>query len=658
MAEESTYRYDIFISYSPADAEWALDWLLPRLTGAGLLVATPEESFRPGVPVLNETERCIRESRKIVAVLSQAYVADSAAEFEGLLVQHRDPAARLRRLIPIRLEAVDAPGRIALLGSVDMTDPARREAQIARIVAAVQGTDDLPELRYERIPDAAQRWWELRWFQIAGVASLLTLLLVAGWIWSQRPPPRPTAMPENNYNIAFAPFAPTNSDDPGASETAAEGKGRADEIALLLRGQSEDLSKLINRPVTVWGPADGVRAIAASEVESRTADLNADLLVYGTIERASDGDWQLQPLFYLADRTAQTTSANLAGELQGSHALGRAIRYSPSAELQGDANGEIQRRMEALQLLVRGFLYYSQESAAGYTKALREFEAATQSGWAQAEDHTGQEILYYFLGGAYLQQLIFAVEENASVDERREIIFNALDGYEKAIDLNANYLRAINGEAAGYVQLARLAQVEAGSTCGWDWGWLDEAAPLYAQVLDADDSLKLPGDNLDINAHLGLGRIAFTRSICGQADEWAVARGHYDAAIALYESERRPSQTLQAILAYRERGHTDFLNPDDRLPAGSQRLNEAIGFYRASVAVGVARNREQSLLMAQDSLIFLLKALCQNGEVDALAPTLDDFLTHLTEPDSVRDTIVNSAGFANREEECHNAIAQ
>ncbi|MFZ1752351.1 MAG: toll/interleukin-1 receptor domain-containing protein, partial [Caldilineaceae bacterium] len=121
MAEESTYRYDIFISYSPADAEWALDWLLPRLTGAGLLVATPEESFRPGVPVLNETERCIRESRKIVAVLSRAYVADSAAEFEGLLVQHRDPTARLRRLIPIRLEAVDAPGRIALLGSVDMT---------------------------------------------------------------------------------------------------------------------------------------------------------------------------------------------------------------------------------------------------------------------------------------------------------------------------------------------------------------------------------------------------------------------------------------------------------------------------------------------------------------------------------------------------------
>ena len=655
MAEEAAYRYDVFISYSQQDAGWVLDWLLPRLKQAGLVVATAEESFRPGVPVLQEVERSVVESRKILAVLSKAYVAEGATEFEGLLVQHKDPGARLRRLIPLLLEECEPPGRIALLQSVDMTDPARHEEQLRRVIAAVQGTESLPELRYERIPDARQRWWELRWFAIAGVASVLTLLLLVWWIWSQRPPPPPPAMPENSYNIAFAPFAPLDAID---SEAAAEGRGRADEIALLLQGQSDDLSRLINRPVTVWGPKDGVPLIAVTEVESRTTDLNANLLVYGTIDRANDGNWQLQPLFYLSDRAAQSASAELAGELQGSHALGKAIRYSPSAELQGDANAEIQRRMEALRMLVRGFLYYSQESADGYAKALREFEAATQTAWGQTEDDTGQEILYYFLGGAHLQQLIFAVQENASIDERREMIFSALDGYEKAVELNRDYLRGVNGQAAGYVQLARLAQVEAGNTCGWDWGWLDEAAALYQQVLGAASALKQAGDDVDLNAHLGLGRIAFTRSFCRQSDAWDDARTHFDAAIALYESERRPSQAAKAILAYRERGHSDFFDPNDPPTAGSERLQEMIRYYRTSIDIGVTRNREQTLLMARDSMIYLLQSLCRDGQVAALKPALDDFLTHFSDPAPVRAFIVEKAAFAGRQEECHNAIAQ
>ncbi|RLT36421.1 MAG: toll/interleukin-1 receptor domain-containing protein [Chloroflexi bacterium] len=655
MAEKAAYRYDVFVSYSEQDADWVLDWLLPRLKEAGLVVATGEESIRAGVPKLDEAERLVRESRKVLAILSKAYVADSATDFEGLLVQSPDPGARLRRLIPVELEKAEPPGRIALLGAVDMTDPERRQEQLGRVIAAVQGTDELPEIRYERIPDARTRWWELRWFQLAGVASVLTLLLVAWWIWSQRPPPPPTAMPENSYNIAFAPFAPADAVD---TDTAAEGLGRADEIAALLQGQTDDLSRLVNRPVTVWGPDNGVPLITATEVESRTTDLNANLLVYGTIARLPDGNWQLQPLFYLSDRAAQSASSELAGELQGSHALGRAIRYSPSAELQGDANAEVQRRMEALRLLVRGFLYYSDESRDGYAKALREFQAAAQTEWGQADDDTGQEILHYFLGGAHLQQLIFAVQENASIDQRREIIYSALDGYEKAVELNGDYLRAVNGQAAGAVQLARLAQVESGSTCGWDWGWLDEGERGYQKVLDAAPSLKQPGDDVDLNAHLGLGRIAFTGAFCRQADEWESARQHFDAAIALYESEQRPSQATKAILAYRERGHVDFFNRDDPPQAGSERLHAVIGFYRASVATGVVRGREQSLLISRDSLIYLLQALCQDRQVDALKPTLDDFLIHFAEPDEVREFVVKNAAFAGRQEECHNAITQ
>lgn len=655
MAETIAYRYDVFISYSRQDADWALDWLLPWLKTAGLIVATREESFRPGVPELSETERCISESRRIVAVLSQAYVDENAAEFEGLLVQHRDPAARLRRLIPVKLEECEPPGRIALLGAVDMTDPDRREGQLARLIAAVQGTDELPEIRYERIPDARTRWWELRWFQVAGVASVLTLLLVVWFIWSQRPPPPPTAMPDNSYNIAFAPFAPA---DPGDSAAAAEGRGRADEIAGLLKLQTEELSQLVNRPVAVWGPEDGVPSIAATQVETDTAALNADLLIYGTIEQASDGNWQLQPLFYLSDRTAQSVSAELAGELQGSHALGRAIRYSPSAELQGDANAEIQRRIEALRLLVRGFLFYSQESEEGYERALGEFEAATQTDWGQAEDGTGQEVLYYFLGGAHMRKLNFAAQRNASFEEQQEMIFSALDAYEKAVDLNPNYLRGLVGQAAGYVQLSRLDLVATGARCGWNWNWLDAATELYQQVLDAPDSMKRPGDDVELNAYFEMGRIAFTRSFCGMKEEWGAARSAFEAAIALYESERRPSQADKGILAYRERGHVEFFNQSDPPQPGSEEIAEVIGFYRTSVNIGVERNRERSLLMARDSMIYLLQALCKDEQIEALAPALDDFLVHFDEPAPVREFIVKYAFSTDNQEECHNAIAQ
>lgn len=653
MAETATYRYDLFISHSPQDESFALDWLLPRLKQAGLIVATREESFRPGVPELNETERCIAESRRIVALLSEAYVAENAAEFEGLLVQQRDPAARLRRLIPVKLEACEPPGRIALLGALDMTDPDRREGQLARLIAAVQGRDELPEIRYERIPDAQTRWWELRWFQVAGVASLLTLLLVAWFIWSQRPPPPPTAMPDNSYNIALAPFAPT---DPNDSAAAAEGRGRADEIAGLLKLQVEELSQLVNRPVAVWGPEDGVPPIAATQVETDTAALNADLLIYGTIEQASDGNWQLEPNFYLSDRTAQNVSAELAGELQGSHALGRPISYSPSAELQGDANAEIQRRIEALRLLVRGLLYYAQESEAGYERALGEFQAATQTEWGQAEDGTGQEILYYFLGGAHLQKLTFIAQRDASPEEQKEMVFSALDAYEWANALNPNYLRGMNGEAEGYVQLARLDMLGPGSVCNWNFAWLEKAEALFEKVLNAPDSLKQPGNNTELIAWNGIGRIAFTRSFCKQADEWAKARSAYDAAIALYEAERRPSQMDKAIVSYRERGHVDFFNPNSPLEPGSAGLEDVINYYRSSVEVGVERGREESLLMARDSMSYLLEVLCQDDQLETIQQTVTDFLVHFSEPEPIRAYIVKSTGFSDRREDCYDAI--
>ncbi|MCB0253397.1 MAG: toll/interleukin-1 receptor domain-containing protein, partial [Anaerolineae bacterium] len=205
MTEPQRFRYDIFISYSPDDHGWVWEWLLPRLEAAGLNVCLDDSCFEPGASKASETERVIRESRRVLAVLSPAWVASQWDNFEALLVHSQDPAASGRRLIPLLLKPCDPPERIKLLQWVDFTDPSRQESQLQRVIDAIQGRVTLPELRPEdAFPSPKQRRWELRWYAVAGVAAVLTLSVLVGWIWQQsRCKP---SMPGQQFNVAVADF--------------------------------------------------------------------------------------------------------------------------------------------------------------------------------------------------------------------------------------------------------------------------------------------------------------------------------------------------------------------------------------------------------------------------------------------------------------------
>ncbi len=206
MTDPQRYRYDVFVSYSQDDHEWVWQWLLPRLEAAGLSVCLDDRCFELGAPRATETERVIKESRRIVAVLSPAWAASQWDAFEVLLVHADDPAASGRRLIPLLLQPCDPPERIKLLQWVDVSDPAQQERQIGRVIAAIQGKAALPELRPETaFPSPKQRRSELRWYAVAGVAAVLTLILVGWLIWNTIPK-RASAMPDGFFNIAVAPF--------------------------------------------------------------------------------------------------------------------------------------------------------------------------------------------------------------------------------------------------------------------------------------------------------------------------------------------------------------------------------------------------------------------------------------------------------------------
>lgn len=135
----SNFTFDVFVSYSHADADWVKTWLLPRLEAAGLRACVDYRDFEVGAPSLENMEAAVERSRKTLAVLTPAWVRSEWTKFEALLSQAEDPAGVRRRTLPLMLEPCQIPRRLAIFTYADFTDPAGREEELRRVVAAVRG---------------------------------------------------------------------------------------------------------------------------------------------------------------------------------------------------------------------------------------------------------------------------------------------------------------------------------------------------------------------------------------------------------------------------------------------------------------------------------------------------------------------------------------
>ncbi len=138
MPADPPYQYDAFISYSHHDEQWVQGWLLPNLEKAGIKVCIDFRDFEPGAPSLGEMERAVLTSRKTLLVLTPDYIQSQWAEFENLLVQTLDPAARQRRLLPLMVNSCELPLRIRTLTYLDFTRPDRTQFQFDRLVKAIR----------------------------------------------------------------------------------------------------------------------------------------------------------------------------------------------------------------------------------------------------------------------------------------------------------------------------------------------------------------------------------------------------------------------------------------------------------------------------------------------------------------------------------------
>ncbi|MCS7039320.1 MAG: toll/interleukin-1 receptor domain-containing protein [Anaerolineae bacterium] len=103
------FAYDACLSYAAVapDRDWVWLELVPRLEEAGIRWLLAEEAAPPGVPRVLGIEQALEQARRLLIVLTPAYMATKALQFEAILAQTESWSRGRFRLVPVLREAVD-----------------------------------------------------------------------------------------------------------------------------------------------------------------------------------------------------------------------------------------------------------------------------------------------------------------------------------------------------------------------------------------------------------------------------------------------------------------------------------------------------------------------------------------------------------------------
>ena len=139
MVEQAqTYKYDIFISYAREDYEWVEGYLLDALGRAQIAYHT-EEAFELGRPRLLAFEDAIQQSKRILLVLSPAYLMEGHTLFVDLLAQFYGLETSTWPVIPLILKPIEKlPPRLGMLVSLNAVEEKDWEPAIKRLAEVFQ----------------------------------------------------------------------------------------------------------------------------------------------------------------------------------------------------------------------------------------------------------------------------------------------------------------------------------------------------------------------------------------------------------------------------------------------------------------------------------------------------------------------------------------
>lgn len=130
-------HYDLFVSFAQADREWVEGYLLDALAAAKVRFIS-ELDFALGAPRINEFEAAIKQSDRTLLVLSPAYLSEATFSFVDIMAQHYGLESSAWPVVPLLLEPVALPPRLAILVALDATSPDGRDDAVARLCAELQ----------------------------------------------------------------------------------------------------------------------------------------------------------------------------------------------------------------------------------------------------------------------------------------------------------------------------------------------------------------------------------------------------------------------------------------------------------------------------------------------------------------------------------------
>ena len=139
-----------FISYTRADEPWA-KWIATTLREAGHQVTMQASDFRPGENFVLRMQETASEADHTLVVLSNRYLGSGFGAVEWAAAFAADPTGANRKLIPISVEPIVAPGLWKAIVRVELYGKSE-EAARALIVDAVEPNDP-----YENSPFPASQ---------------------------------------------------------------------------------------------------------------------------------------------------------------------------------------------------------------------------------------------------------------------------------------------------------------------------------------------------------------------------------------------------------------------------------------------------------------------------------------------------------------------
>jgi hypothetical protein len=133
---------DFFVSYTSADRTWA-EWIAWQLEAEGYQVVVQVWDFTPGHDWVHEMQQATATAKRVVVVLSPAYLGSGQGEAEWRGFYADDPSGERGLLLVVRVEQVKPPGLLKTRVYVDLVDQAATDAR-RMLLAAARGTRGKP----------------------------------------------------------------------------------------------------------------------------------------------------------------------------------------------------------------------------------------------------------------------------------------------------------------------------------------------------------------------------------------------------------------------------------------------------------------------------------------------------------------------------------